>query len=394
MRSKLMKLKRSLKKRCRMVQSKIYSIICYPLKVKSNKIVFDNFDGKGFGCNPKYIALELKKRNPLYDLVWIVNNTNEYFPDGIRCVKRGTLRAKYEWATASVWIDNVRSTDRGFKKRNQKYIQTWHATLGLKKIEAESPKESLQPDYEKKARQDGKLIDLMFADNDLRIEQFKKFFWYTGPVIKCGVPRNEPLFSNDLKLKRRVYKALGIEEGKKIVLYVPTFRKKLNDRKVYGFDYEECINSLSEKFGGEFVCLIRMHPNVVHISQEIQYDSHIINATYYDDVQELLAVSDVIITDYSSCMFDFAFTGKPVFILAKDLHEYQQNDQGMRLDLRSMPFPISYTETDLLHQISIFDKAIYDKKCKTFFDLIGLEEDGKGAMKIADIIEEWIRYGK
>ena len=102
------------------------------LPIKKNKIVFDNFGGRGYGCDPKYIAQELLKRKESLDLVWLTQNMETDLPKGIRPVKYGSLKAMYELATASIWIDNIKNAVRVPKKKKQFYIQTWHSSLGLK----------------------------------------------------------------------------------------------------------------------------------------------------------------------------------------------------------------------------------------------------------------------
>ena len=122
------------------------------LPVKNNKIVFDNFGGRGYGCDPKYIAEELLMSKRDLDLVWLTQDVHTALPNGIRPVWYGGVRAIYELATAKVWVDNVKSALRIPKKRNQLYIQTWHSSLGLKKNEQDA--DILPNSYVRRAKRD------------------------------------------------------------------------------------------------------------------------------------------------------------------------------------------------------------------------------------------------
>ena len=130
--------------------------------VREKKIVFDNFGGRGYGCDPKYIAEELLKRNESLDLVWLTKDIKCELPEGIRPVRYGSIRAMYELATAKVWIDNIKNAIRLPKKRNQYYIQTWHSSLGLKRNEQDA--EFLKKTYVRRAKRDAAVTDLMYSN--------------------------------------------------------------------------------------------------------------------------------------------------------------------------------------------------------------------------------------
>ena len=126
---------------------------------QENRIVFDNFGGKGYGDSTKYIAEELIKSGRNYELVWLVDNLSSYeFPKQIKTVKIDSIKALYMRATAKVWIDNVRHLHPVKKKKEQVYLQAWHAPFGPKKAEADAEKE-LGEDYVREAKYDGQIAD-------------------------------------------------------------------------------------------------------------------------------------------------------------------------------------------------------------------------------------------
>lgn len=270
--------------------------------VNKKKIVFDNFNGRGYGCNPKYIAEEIIRQNIDCDMVWLVNDLNEEMPERIRKVKYNTFKSYVEYATAKVWIDNVRSRKGVKKKKNQFYIQTWHASMGFKCVEKQV-EDLLDPVYVELAKKDGAMTDLMFSDNDLIVNNYKENYWISGNVLKIGVPRNEILDTKDDKIKDKVYNYFNIDKNKKIVIYAPTFRNNLNIDN-YKFDYEKCLDILNKKFNNDYVMLLRLHPNVSKYDNMLNYNDKVLNATKYPDIQELLAVADIGITDYSGIAFD------------------------------------------------------------------------------------------
>ncbi len=361
--------------------------ICYLFgRVRNNKIVFDNFSGKGYGCNPKYIAEEIIKQGIDCDMVWLVNNLEEEIPHQIRKVKIGSIKAFWELATAKIWIDNVRVGNGIRKKKNQFYIQTWHGELPNKYIEADA-EDSLSPEYVKAAKQDAKRTDLMFTSNTFQEHLFRNAFWYDGKILKCGIPRNDIIFHPTEAIKHKVYQYFHIDNHYKIALYAPTFRNQ-SDLSVYTFDYQKCCDELEKKFGGKFVLLIRLHPIVQAESKEITYNERILNATLYPDMQELIAISDVLISDYSGIIFTFLRLNKPTFLLAKDLENYKKSERKFYFDWKDFSESIALTSEELINNIRHFSEETFLQKTKSFIDKMGFVENENASRIIVDIIKE------
>lgn len=360
-------------------------------KIRKKKIVFDNFNGKGYGENPKYIAEELIKQKPDLDLVWLVNNMQEDMPKEIRKVKYGSIKALYEHATAKVWIDNVRNSKGIKKKKNQFYIQTWHGGIALKGIEKDV-EEFLSPQYVKEAKEDSKMTDLILTNNTNQQEYIKKYFWYDGEVLCVGTPKCDIIYNTPTEIKEKVNSYFEIDDKKKIVVYAPTFRNG-NDISVYEFDYKQCCKVLKEKFKEDFVMLIRLHPNVSEYSNKINYDDNIKNATNYPDMQELLATADVVITDYSSVQFEAALANKPVFIFAKDLKEYIEKERKLIFKFEEIPFNIAKSEEELYNNIQKFSQEEYNKKCEKFYNSIGVVNNSNSSKEVVNIILKQINKG-
>ena len=149
----------------------------YYLPIKKNRIIFDNFGGKGFGGNPKFVAEALHEKKQNLEMIWLVENHQDFtLPQYIKPIKIDSLKALYMRATSSVWIDNIRHRHPVKKKKNQIYLQTWHGTMSAKKVEKDA-ENLLDKTYVKKAKYDGEITDAIIADNKLQEQIYKRAFW-------------------------------------------------------------------------------------------------------------------------------------------------------------------------------------------------------------------------
>ena len=356
----------------------------FPLQ---NKVIFDNFGGRGMGDDPKYIAIELLRRHSKLGLYWIVSDKKIKVAPGITPIVLKSFFYYYHMMTAKVLVDNIKHSHHLQKRKGQYYIQTWHATVPLKKVEQEVF--NLGQYYIINAVRHSIDTDLMYTNNDFHKYRFEHSFWYHGPVIKCDVPRLSILLNTPSGLRQQVCDNLAINGDKRIVLYAPTFRGNDNVGPVV-WDYHKIIKELNKKFDSEFVMLLRLHPNLISETSRLNFDDTVLNATYYPDMQELLAVSDVLITDYSSTMFDFGVTGRPVFLYCEDLIEYCSGDRALEFSMDELPFGIAKNEDEFVDCINKFSANDYSSRLTAFYDKIGLEDSGKGPKVIADIIEKRI----
>ena len=361
--------------------------------INDDKIVFCNFNGKGYGDNPKYICEEVLKRNLYNDIVWLVFSDTVSitdFPKSIRLVSKYSLNACYELATASVWINNVRMDGYIRKRKKQIYIQTWHGVLALKKVEADIM-DSIKW-YVRSAKNDSKMANVFLSGANIQTSLFQSSFWYSGNILEVGSPRNDIVLhqaEHDFRKKISDFLFLDIEDilDKKIVLYAPTFRDTA-DISVYNLDYSSCMLALGDKFGGNWILLYRLHPNISEYanSLDIKDKTNVYDVSSYPDMQELLAVSDVLITDYSSCMFDFSLSLKPCFLYVPDLSDYINDDRGVYYQIDQLPYPSYKTNNDLGIGISNFDSKQYLRDLTSFFQLVQSFELGNASQKVVDWI--------
>ncbi len=299
----------------------LISVVLLPVKIKNNKIIFINFNGKGYGDNPKSICEYLRTTYPDLDLVWLARD-NEGFPDGVRIVKYGTFQAFYEQASSKVWVYNVRAFARILKKRGQIYIQTWHGAASFKLVE----KQAVLPlNYVLEAKYDGRVTDIMISDSKKQTEEFEKYFWYSGEILEVGIPRNDVLFhyKEDHHKLNNIRKKLKIVPDDYVILYAPTFRDD-GDASYLDVNFERLLQSVEQGIKKKCKFLIRLHPNHSHLCNNISFNQNIINVTFYSDMQEMILLADVLLTDYSSSIFDFMLLNKPYVRYVNDLEKYSE----------------------------------------------------------------------
>lgn len=370
-----------------------FAVLVYLLPIKENRIVFDNFGGKGYGDSTKYIAEELIKSGKNYELVWLVDNLSSYeFPKQIKTVKIDSIKALYMRATAKVWIDNVRHLHPVKKKKEQVYLQAWHAPFGPKKAEADAEKE-LGEDYVREAKYDGQIADGIISNSKLLDNQFKRAFWLSDHVeiLSYGLPRNDFLARQIDNTSKYDYlrNKFGFEKDGFYILYAPTFRDNYS-LEGYKLEYEKIAKEFSAKVNKKARIVVRLHPNVWNQSNFINYGENILNGTIYPDMQELLLACDALISDYSSCVFDFAILKKPVFICALDIKEYEKT-RGLLPEFYDFPFPMATSNEEMLTNIKNYDQKSYFDKVNRYFERYPLYDDGNASRRVVDWLEKKIK---
>lgn len=355
--------------------------------IKKNKIVVCNYFGKGYGDNGKYIINEILNQKLNYDVVWLlkkelINKSN--FPDGIRIVEYGSIKGLYELATAKVWIDNCRKTFYPLKRKMQYYLQTWHGGIPLKKIEKDVGNK-LSWHYVKIAKNDSKMANLFISNSEFCTNMYKKAFWYQKEILETGSPRCDILINEDNCTVEKIKKYYNINKGNKILLYAPTFRKN-KTMSAYCINLNDLLKVLEEKTSYEWTILVRLHPNITNMSNFMEYSERIKNASHYDDMYELLLASDILITDYSSTMFEFSFQKKPVFLFSTDIEEYKK-DRDFYFNIFKLPFPVSQSNEELYANIKQFDNKKYLLDLDSFLKVLNIFEKGVASKVVVDIIK-------
>ncbi|MBE5934334.1 MAG: CDP-glycerol--poly(glycerophosphate) glycerophosphotransferase [Lachnospiraceae bacterium] len=364
------------------------------MEINSKKIVFTNYMGRGYGCNCKYLVEEIISEGLDYELVWLMNENEDssVFPKEVRLVNYKSDEALYELSTSKFLISNYHLNyfiKKGFrKKEEQVYIQMWHGSFGIKKIERHVPGLTESKMWTKIAKINSEMTDYWISNSDFESDIYKSAFWEVKNIQMLGHPRNDIFFKDNTRLISKVLGKYGVDIDKKIALYMPTFREDYR-LDCYDIDIDRLCETLEDKFGGEWIVLLRLHPRIANLKERFMSQYHnnrVVDVTKYDDVQELIASADIMISDYSSCIFDYLLTKKPGFIYATDMDKYD-SERGFYYSLYDTPFSICKNNEQLCDAIQLFDEDKYIAKVDRFLQEKGSIEDGNAASKLIEFIE-------
>lgn len=363
-----------------------------------NKVMFMTFQGD-YTCNPKAIADEMIRQGVDCKLIWDVKGAipNSDYPLELNLVRHGTYNFYKELASSKVIIENTNIVERlgVYKKKDQYLLQTWHGSLGIKRLDGDVV---MGRSWKKLAKKCQKSVDFLLSNSDFETEVFKTAYWNDVPALRTGHARNDIFFLTDEKkiaeIRRRVYRFLEIDENKKIFLFAPTHRDNMGET-FHAFNYAAVKEALEERFGGEWQIVLRFHNSVRRQSRNWMrvLPDYVSDATMYGDMQELLLCTEVGVTDYSSWIFDYVLGKKPGFIVEMGLEEYEKA-RGFYYPLETTPFPIAKDFGELCDRIREFDSEKYQKDIVTFLEARGCMEDGHASERIVAKIKELLEENK
>lgn len=358
---------------------KLFYFLFRILPIKRTNILFIGYYGSQYGCSPKYLSQYFSKNDKNIKITWAFTQPQKYNIENIYLIRYYSLRYFYELATSKVIISNYRLPEYFKKRNNQLYIQTWHSSLRLKMIENDAVN-TLPESYVKMAKYDSSQIDLLLSGCKFSSEIFKRAFWYNGEIFECGTPRCDILFDQNENNIKTIKNKIGLKSDDKILLYAPTFRKG-NNLSAYDIDFKRVLNELNQQ--ENWKVLIRLHPHLQEYSADlVKNNDSIIDVTKHDDIQELLLISDLLISDYSSLVFDFAITKKPCVLYTSDLEEYLKKDRNLYFNISKLPFPICRNNNELIETIKSFDIEKYIIALNKFNLKIGSFEDGNASKRV------------
>jgi len=378
------------------------------IKIDNNLITFISFNGK-YADSPRALTEHIHKLDENKKIVWLVNNIkNSNIPDYVEVEKYGTPKAWELFYQSKIIVDNVyglhetylkskKITDKiKFKiecflkyKKGQFVFTTWHGTP-LKKMGIDSVNNNIV-DFECPNT-------TMILDNQYTCDIMSRLTFGKVKMKLLGSPKNDLLFDNKID-KNEIKKMLQLPLDKKIVLFAPSFRTDSNNEQninrsginqINMMEIDKLLEKLNNKFGSEWSLVCRFH---YHVESKInwselkqRYGDKIINGNNFEDIIEYLKCSDAIITDISSCLFDFALMNRPVFLFFPDLDNYKNNERGLYIEIENLPFKCSEDFNGLLKNIEEFNSLEYSKKVKKFIKELGYLNEKETAEKIAKFI--------
>jgi len=353
------------------------------------KVVW-NADNGRYADNPRALHETLTARggDDGAEHVWLAaSRYAATFPPGVATVPIGTPEAVAALEAADVLVSNTHiQLDEWRKRPGATYLQTWHGTP-LKRIHRDA---AHQPADHLMAALDEDIArwDLLVTPSAEGTRLLRAAFAYGGRVLETGYPRNDVLNAPDRDARRaRVRAELGLAAGTTAVLYAPTYRDDEAEPGVdapLGLD----VGALVARLGDDAVVLLRLHHFMGHQSRPAE-GARVRDVGGYPDISDLYLAADVLVTDYSSSMFDFAVTGKPVLVFAYDLDHYRDRLRGFTLDLEAeAPGPVLRDQESLtaalqdLPAVAAASAGRYARFVERFCAL----EDGHAAERVLDAV--------
>lgn len=347
-------------------------------------VFFESFQGKVIGDNPLDIYNELRRRRPDLEYIWTIGPETQA-PEGARGVRFASKEWLVALATSKYLVNNTNWPWYFRKVPGQVYLQTWHGTP-LKRLGREIPNNNLTKSYLDTMDREASYWDYLISPNPFCTEIFPGAFGYRGRIIETGYPRNDRLSSASALDRALIRQRLGINNpNTRVVLYAPTWR----DYKRSATGNWESVTFMDEdiELPPGFQMLYRGHTNT-HAAHKTKVAGGAIDVTKYPDVTELYLAADILITDFSSVMFDFTVTGKPVLFLAPDLERYRA-ERGFYFDFEATaPGPILKTDSEVVAALARIDEisAEYSVKYRAWQQKFNSLEDGKAAARVVDIV--------
>jgi len=347
----------------------------------NNKLVFfESHFGKQYSCMPLAISTYLYEHSN-FTIVWCFNDPKAY-NQSVPCkiVHRLSLSYFYHLARSKYFVLNQPLPGFVKLKKNQIFVQTWHGTP-LKKIAADVSYEN--PLKVKKLSSNWTYL---LSQNSYSTEIFRRAFLFDKTIIEEGYPKNDKFFDLNKQKINRIKKQLRLPLNKKIILYAPTWR----DGSTECFDVKIDFNNFLKDIGKDWVVVLRLHSVLSgRIKLSIFEPEKVYDFSNYDCSEDLMIASDVLITDYSSIMFDYSVLNKPIIFYAYDLIDYADNLRGMYLDYgKTVPGPVVKTQDSLSKQImslsGYWEK--HGKKYTSFKKRFTNLEDGNVTKRVVERI--------
>lgn len=367
----------------------LYKALNNIIPMNNNMAIYQSFHGKSYSCSPKAVHEYLSDIKG-YKGIWVLDNEYTEVPDNTIIVKPNTLRYYYYMIRAKYFVNNGNFPDFYEKREKAIHLQTWHGTP-LKKLGADidikSPSYKENNSHELKRR--NSRWDYLIGPNKYTSDILKRAFEFNKTMLDTGYPRNDVLYRyKDIDKVNTIKEKLGIHKDKKVILYAPTWRDSDfhsgQSNQPYNLKFD--IEKFKEKFSDEYVLLLRLHyRDASRLS--LGKDDIVINASFYDDIQELYLISDMLITDYSSVMFDYANLKRPMIFYCYDYKKYKNQMRGCYFNFASAaPGPLVFDDDQLFEAIDNIEdvKVLFKDKLDSFYESFCSWEDGQATKRVVN----------
>lgn len=357
--------------------------IFFFLPMKVNRVIFESFSGDAYSCNPRYISDGLRhKYGDNVEIIWAFNHPEKFLseiPAGVKICRYRSFKHFIYRITSKVYVCNFLQAIEIPKRNGQVEIQTWHGGGCYKKVGTEE--KNRQMVYVKRQQMHVEETDIFITSSEyFETEVVRKQFRFKGETLPIGMPRNDILVNPQNEERFiEIRKKLNLSQNTVVVLYAPTWRSA--DVQYEKLNIEALKIAVEEKFGKQSTVLFRPH-----LYGNQQYDD-VIDVSSYSDMQELLLISDILITDYSSSMWDFSLSFKPCFLFTPDLQDYTSG-RGFDEDINTWGFSVSESNDELMKNIREFDSDQYKMKMSQHHQFLNSFEHGQASKEVVERIAQ------
>jgi CDP-glycerol glycerophosphotransferase len=366
----------------------VFNRVLSRLPVRTGLVVFESHLGRHYSDNPKYLYRELRRSGRPITAVWAYASSPKGFPEDAVLVRRGSWRYFLALARAQFWVDNQGFPDGLRKRRETTYIQTWHGSA-VKPMGLDQPRLKRASAGERaRLRRMVERYDCFLVRSDHDVETLCAGLGVRAELLRAGYPRNDPLVNGvdgDPELAAEVEAlraSLGLDGGRRTVLYAPTFSTGPDGRPGGLLEPPVDPEVFARELGEEFVLLVRPHylckAGVPPGARAVMRDAGAV-----PDATPLLLLADVLVTDHSSIMFDFALLDRPIVLHLPDGRDAAPG----YLDLsRDGPGPVTRTERELVAVLAGLDaaEAVHGPRRRAFAARFGEHDRGTAARTVAD----------
>ena len=360
-------------------------------------VLFCSYHGKSASCSPRAVY-ERMRSDPAYRdyrFFWAVSQP-ERFADlaadpRTEVISFGGAAFERAMAGAGYWIFNITLPEHISPRRGQTYLQCWHGTplkrLGYDIQEDGNAMNSLA-EIHRKYRLEGEKVDYFLSPSPFASKCFRSA-WQLGrwgksdAILEVGYPRNDRLVNAAEEERTALRRKLGIPHGKRAILYTPTFR---DDQHIsgQGYAYRPAVDfdELRQKLGKDHVILFRAHYLVASAFDFSAYPGFVLDVSGVEEINDLYIASDLMITDYSSTMFDYGVLRRPILFYMYDLEQYRDRLRGFYFDLNELPGTILTRQDQLAPAILNTKNFVWTDEWEAFRQRFAPLEDGKAADRV------------
>lgn len=381
---------------------RLYNVGSHFIPPSKKIILFESSNGRNYTGNPRYIYEEIMNQglDKEYKCVWSCMHPEDLnIPGNPIKVKRSFFKFLYYTLRSGTWIIDSRHLYYLRKNEDTKYIQTWHGTP-LKKLALDmdyidmSGNQNIEK-YHESFRKNTKVWDYLISQNDFSSEIFQRAFDFKGELLEIGYPRNDILINkNNSEDINEIKTRLGIPLDKKIILYAPTWRdNEYYHKGQYKFATEMDFDKMYDELKEDYILIVKFHYLVKENIDWSKYEGFVVECDADWDIQELYLISDMMITDYSSVMFDYSILKRPLIYYTYDLENYKNNLRDFYFDMfEEVPGPICRTNDEMIDFIKNYTPESYEEefgeKYEKFSKKFNSFDDGKASKNVIDLIKE------